>query len=125
MPYKMQEAYIFQRHAGLLLLGFGVIAILFPATRSIMQLPSHLEWVLFAINTVMGVTLLRCRSRKLLDDLLLLAIACCAGSATAYTISLGINTASWVYVLEIFFLIDLLGRVRADQEHDQAGGGDD
>lgn len=114
MPKR--EMYIMQQHAGLLLLGFGLIALLFPATQRVMQLPAIMEWALFAANTVVGLLLLRCRSRRLLDALILAAVACSAGNAVGYTISVGINTASWTYAVQIYFLTKLLGRVRADRE---------
>lgn len=110
------KPYIMQRHAGLLLFGFGAIAFVFPTTRGYMQLPPMIEWVLFVSNCLVGGGLLLTRNLKRLDILLLAAIACCWGNAAGWTLGLGINTATIVYVLEVYFLVRLLGRVRADQE---------
>lgn len=114
MPRR--KSYIIQKHTGLLLLGFGAMALLFPPTRTIMQLPPIMEWILFVANLLVGLALLGCRSRRWLDRLLLMAVACCAGNAIGYTVSIGPNTASWVYAVEVYFIIRLLGRVRADRE---------
>lgn len=120
-PPRPKRPYIVQRHAGLLLAGFGLIALIFPATRNIMHLTEWAEYLLAAGNAVTGLLLLFCKSRRLLDFWILCAVACCAATAVAYTFSIGINTASWVYVLEIYFLTRLLGRVRADGEREHDG----
>ena len=115
MPH-FAKPYVMQQHAALMLLGFGLIALLAPTTRRIMQIPETLEWSLFVVNAVVGVLLLRCRSLRWLDVLIVLAVATCIANALAFTFVLGVNTASWTYGLEVWFLTRLLGRVRADRE---------
>lgn len=108
--------YIMQRHTGLLLFFIGLIALTLPATQNLVTLPWPLEMVLFSVNSAIGAALYFARNRLHIKFLLFAAFAACVATAAAFTFGLGVNTGSAVYLVEAFFILQLLGRVKADLE---------
>lgn len=117
-----QAPYIVQLLAGRALIIVGLVGLLVPYTRNVMQLPWPLEIALFMVNLIVGLLLYACRDLRRLDGYILAGIATLVFTSVSFVWSIGPGIGTSLCLLLAWELWRLLGRVRADTEREVAHG---